>query len=81
MQQTNVTAPGPPAITIWRGGQDPLVQWIQKELAEAERDLQPLALARIGRRVVKLEPVPPYKVNWARALRELASRFDRENIH
>jgi hypothetical protein len=55
---------------------------LEKELSEAERDLQPVAVARIGRRAVKLEPVPPYNVNWARALRdELASRFDRENIH
>jgi hypothetical protein len=52
---------------------------LERELAEAERDLKPIALARIGNRVVKLEPVPPYKVNWARALRdELAIRFDRE---
>ena len=55
---------------------------LERELAEAERDLKPIALARIGNRVVKLEPVPPYKVNWARALLdELVSRFDRENFH
>jgi hypothetical protein len=55
---------------------------LKRELAEAERDLNPTAVARIGNRVVKLEPIPPDKVNWARALRdELASRFDRENFH
>jgi hypothetical protein len=55
---------------------------LQKELDEAERYLQPVAVARIGGRVVKLEPVPPCKVNWACALRhELVSRFDGENFH
>jgi hypothetical protein len=55
---------------------------LEKELSAAERDLKPIAVARIGNRVVKLEPVPPYAVNWARALRdELATRFDRENFH
>jgi len=55
---------------------------LERELAEAERDLKPIALARIGNRVVKLESVPPYKVNWARSLRdELASRSDRQSIH
>jgi hypothetical protein len=55
---------------------------LERELAEAEDDLKPVALARIGKRVVKVEPVPPYKVNWAHALRdELAIRFDRETFN
>ena len=55
---------------------------LEKELSEAEHDLKPVVVARIGGRVVKVEPVPPYKVNWARALLdELVSRFDRENFH
>ena len=54
---------------------------LEREVAEAENDLKPITVARIGNRVVKQEPVPPGKVNWARALRdELASRSDRENI-
>jgi hypothetical protein len=55
---------------------------LEKELAEGERVSKPVAVAHIGTRVVKLKPVAPYAVNWARALRdELASRFDRENFH
>jgi hypothetical protein len=54
---------------------------LERELVEAERDLEPVEVAHIGNRVVKLGPVPPDKVNWARALRdELASRSDRQSI-
>jgi hypothetical protein len=54
---------------------------LETQLEEAERDLKPITVARIGKRVVKLDPVPPDKVNWARALRdELASRSDRQSI-
>jgi hypothetical protein len=54
---------------------------LERELAEAERDLKPIAVARIGNRVVKLEPILPDKVNWARALRdELGNRSDRQSI-
>ena len=53
---------------------------LERELAEAECDANPVPIARIGGRVVMFQPVPPYKLTWLRALcDEMASRSDRQS--
>jgi hypothetical protein len=53
---------------------------LQKETAEAGRELTPVPVAWIAGRVIKTLPPAQYKINWARALKdELIGRLSLES--